>query len=127
MTATTYFGLTQDGWTLAVPPSTSSDIANIRMTNETALSNTVFAQGYAQDGTNLGFLEVATLVANETRVFKSTDLETVFGTWTGRARFDFSTSRNVSVQTMIRSGGILNNMNGSSGMDSNGAGTNDAR
>jgi hypothetical protein len=114
-TSTSYSGLNADGWSFAIPGSSNADIANIRVTNETANANTLFAQCYQQDGTSMGFEEVATLVANETKVLKATDLEAIFGTWSGRARCDFSRSGNISVQTMVRSGGILNNLNGSSG------------
>ncbi|MBV1905323.1 MAG: hypothetical protein KUG75_04545 [Pseudomonadales bacterium] len=117
---TSFSGLTADGWSLAVPKSTSADIANIRVTNETSSEVSVFAQGWSQDGTSLGFQEISTLAANETQVLNAATLEGLFGTWSGRARFDFSTSGNVSVQTFIRSGGILNNMNGSAGISNNG-------
>jgi hypothetical protein len=107
---TSYSGLTENGYALAVPPSSSSDIANIRVLNETAADNIVFAQAYAADGTDLGFEELGTISANATQRWTATDLEGVFGTWTGRARFEFSTSGDASVQTLIRSGGILNNI-----------------
>lgn len=108
--STSYSGLSADGWALAVPPSTSSDVANIRVTNETGATVSLFAQGYATDGSDLGFQEIGTISANETKRFTSSDLEAIFGTWTGRARFDFSSSGNISVQSLVRSGGILNNM-----------------
>ncbi len=115
-TATTsYSGLSADGWAMAIPGSTSADIANVRVTNETATAVTLFAQGYGQDGTDLGFQELTGLAANETQVLGADDLEAVFGTWSGRARFDFSSSGNISVETMMRSGGILNNMTGEAG------------
>jgi hypothetical protein len=120
-TSTSYSGLVSDGWSLAIPNSANADIANIRVTNETSVTNTLFAQCFQQDGTAMGFEEVASLAANETKVLKATDLEAVFGTWTGRARCDFSRSGNISVQTMVRSGGILNNLNGSTGVETNDA------
>lgn len=111
-----YDGLDRDGWAAAVPPSRSSDMAFIRLTNETNEEVTFFGHGYGQDGEDLGFVEICVLIPRETRVIKSEELEDLFGKWNGRARFDFSATGNISVQTLIRSGGILNNMTGSTGM-----------
>ncbi len=111
-----YSGLTLDGYAMAIPGSASADIANVRVTNETSGDVSLFAQGYAQDGTDLGFKELTTLSANQTVVLNAGDFEAAFGTWTGRARFEFSRSGDISVQTMIRSGGILNNMTGEAGV-----------
>jgi hypothetical protein len=129
-TTITYSGLFQDGWTSAVPASTQSDIANIRVTNETAGTVDVFSQCYGQDGTNLGFYEIITdMPGYSTSVLSAADLEAKHGMWTGRARCDFSVSGNVSVQTLIRTGGVLNNMSALTGTsttsayDSDGTGT----
>ena len=108
--STAYSGLLADGWSSAIPASTSSDIANIRVTNHTNASVTLFAQCYGQDGADLGFLELSAIAAYATTVLSATDLEAVFGTWSGRATCDFSRSGDITVQTMVRSGGILNNL-----------------
>lgn len=108
-------GVDADGWSSAIPKSSSADMTFIRVTNETPEEVTLFGQGYGQDGEDLGFAEICTLTPHETRVIGSEELEGVFGKWSGRARVDFMSSGDISVQTMIRSGGILNNMTGSTG------------
>jgi len=118
--STTFDGLFPDGWSMVVPKSTSNDQSNIRLTNETGVAVAVFATGTGQDGAALGTMEVLTLAAMETRVLSSADFEAIFGVWVGRARFDFLVSGNVSVQSFIRSGGVLNNMTGSSGTSNDG-------
>ncbi len=118
---TTFDGLFPDSWSMVVPKSTSADQANIRVTNETALPVSLFAQGWGQDGVNLGFIEITTIAPNSTVVMGAADFEALYGSWSGRARFDFWASGNVSTQSFIRSGGVLNNMTGSSGTSNAGA------
>ncbi len=113
--STTFDGLFPDSWSMVVPRSTSADQANIRITNENALAVSLFAQGWGQDGTNLGFIEIAVIAPNSTLVLGATDFEALYPAWSGRARFDFWASGNVSSQSFIRSNGVLNNMSGSSG------------
>lgn len=115
-----YAGIDSDGWSLGIPSSKSADMTFIRVTNETDSDVLIFGQGYGQDGADLGFVELVTLAGRETGILTSADLETAFGTWEGRARIDFQSTGNISVQTMIRSGGILNNMTGSAGMGHDG-------
>jgi len=117
---TTFDGLFPDSWSMVVPKSTSADQANIRITNETALPVSLFAQGWGQDGTNLGFIEITTIAPNATIVMGAADFEALYPAWAGRARFDFWASGNVSTQSFIRSGGVLNNMTGSSGTSNDG-------
>jgi len=119
--STTFAGLFPDGWSMVVPKSASADESNIRLTNETGAAVAVFATGTGQDGAPLGTMEVLTLAPMETRVLSAAEFEAIFGTWTGRARFDFLVSGNVSVQSFIRSNGVLNNMTGSSGTSNAGA------
>ena len=115
--STSYSGLTADGWSSAIPGSTSSDIANIRVTNHTSAAVTLFAQCYGQDGADLGFHELSAVAAYATTVLSATDLQAVFGTWEGRATCDFSRSGDITVQTMVRSGGILNNLSTTTGKE----------
>jgi len=110
-----YDGVKFDGSASAIPSNTSSDRAFIRVTNLGGSSVLLFGEAYTQSGDELGFIELDTLDAHETRVYTQADLEDLFGSWTGRARIEFLTDGDISVQTMVRSGGVLNNITGSTG------------
>lgn len=124
-TQTTFTGLSEDGWALAIPNSAAAtEIVNVRVTNEGSNPVTVFAQGYAENGDDLGFVELGQLTANQTNVFRTSHFETAFCSgdtttcWEGRARFDFWSSGNISVQGFQRGNdNALRNMTSSVGLE----------
>ncbi len=108
--ATTFSGINTGAKAMVVTPKGSADETYIRVTNESGAETTVFAQMYAQDGTDLGFKELAKIAAKATTVYSSADLEAVFGAWTGRSNLTFSTSAataNVKVVSLIRASNVL--------------------
>jgi len=112
--STSYSGLVMAGFAQAVPNSSQSDLANIRVQNLTNNDVNLFMDGYGQDGQALGYVEFGTLPANATEVFNASELENLLGEWSGRAFIQFYSDdvNNISVQTMVRTNGMLNNMGG---------------
>ena len=122
--------LSEEGFAYAVPNCTQTERSMINITNEDIGPVSVFVQGYAQDGTELGFNEVdaseirgsgeSTIAGGETLSVQTHDLERIFGlndgsyergsrcalnetvrTWAGRAQMTFISDGNITVLPLI--------------------------
>ena len=104
--STNFSGLSVGKRVLAIGNKDNAETNYIRVTNDTNTDGSVFAQMFAQDGTDMGFKELGTVKAQATVVYTAATLETLFGAWTGKARITLSTSKNVLVQPTVRSNGV---------------------
>lgn len=119
-----FYAIDRNGSTrrlLNLPSSTDSsgDRPFVRVTNPTARAGTVYGTMWDTSGNVIGTAGVvmfASLAANSTQTLNVTDLEGIFGTWTGRARLMIDAELDdIGVMGLIRnsSGNLNNYSNGS--------------
>jgi hypothetical protein len=108
---TTFNGQEFEAKVYAVPDSSKSDIANIRVSNTAGSMNKMFVQVIAENGTMSTTVQLDPLAVNETVRFQAKDIEDLTGfEWDGRATLVFSGQKEFSVTTMLRtSNGSLTN------------------
>ncbi|ALG66465.1 hypothetical protein [Beggiatoa leptomitoformis] len=108
--------LTKNGATfrvLNIPASTLADKAYIRLYNTNAFDVVVHGTMYDQTGATIGSSQViATLTSNQVQILDAVALNSLFGTWTGRARLviDVEASDFKVQATMRTRSGVLMNM-----------------
>lgn len=107
--------LTKNGTTRNVyniPGSANSDQAYIRIYNTSSLVGTVRGTLFDQSGSLGTAVLVSDMAAGSTQIFSAADLETLFGTWTGRARMTIDGEiSSMEVMGLIRSAtGTITNM-----------------
>ncbi len=100
---------------LNIPPAGKDDAAYIRIYNVSGFSGTVLGTMRDQAGALIGTagVEVAKLDKGQVKVINADDLVTLFGDWTGRSRLFLEADIDeLRVQSLMRSGGVLENMSG---------------
>lgn len=123
-TEASFYAIDRNGSTrrlLNLPSSTDStgDRPFVRITNPTARAGRVYGTLWDVNGSVIGTagaVLIASLPANSTQSLNVADLETVFGTWTGRARLMIDAELDdIGVMGLIRnsSGNLNNYSNGS--------------
>ena len=105
-----YAGIDVEGYAYGVVRGGGMDTSFVRVTCETAADCAIFADCTGQDG--MEYFEAAPPIpAGATVAWNSDDIEDLMGDgWTaGRGRCDVLSNGELSVQHMVRSGGILVN------------------
>ncbi|MYF48980.1 MAG: hypothetical protein F4220_02350 [Gammaproteobacteria bacterium] len=105
-----YAGIEVEGYAYGVVRGGAMDRSFVRVTCESATDCAIFADCTGQDGTNY-FEAAPPIPGGQTVAWNSDDIEGLVGDgWTaGRGRCDVLSNGELSVQHLVRSGGILVN------------------
>ena len=105
-----YAGIEVEGYAYGVVRGGAMDRSFVRVTCEDATDCAIFADCTGQDGTNY-FEAAQPIPGGQTVAWSSDDVEALIGDgWTaGRGRCDVLSNGELSVQHLVRSGGILVN------------------